>query len=153
MKAIPVLLVEPMLAFTISILPRRRSPLEVSEKCVENVDAVCVYYEYVDLFDLLFITVVSRMMFPTSLLVLFCLLAVGFLLSLAVAIYTQKSEVDYRFKKLSSVDSPDGRSYPSSVTGVAGAAMYQSSARADYAIPQSQNVVTYCVIDDRLIDK
>lgn len=91
-------------------------------------------------------------MLPTSLLVLISVLGVGFVASLSFAIYTQRrSQVAY--KKFGSMDSPDGRSHPSVGTGAAGTAVYQSSARADYAIPQAQNVVTYCVIDDRLVDQ
>lgn len=92
-------------------------------------------------------------MFPTSLLVLVCVLAVGFVVSLSFAILTQKrSHIAY--KKFGTMDSPSGKSHAGiGGTGAAGAAVYQSSARADYAIPSQNNVVTYCVIDDRLVDQ
>lgn len=88
-------------------------------------------------------------MFPTSLCFIASFLVVGFLLSLAITIRRQRNEVAYQ--KLSAGDSSEMRSSLRNITGVVS---YQSSARADYAIPQSsQKVVTYCVIDDRLIDK
>lgn len=91
-------------------------------------------------------------MLPTSLLVLIGVLTVGFVGSFAFAIYSQrKSHVAYN--KLNAMDSPSGKSNPSGGGVGAVAPGYHSSARADYAIPQSHNVVTYCVIDDRLVDQ
>jgi len=95
----------------------------------------------------------SRMMFPSSMLVLISLLAVAFVASLSSAIYSQRKSRD-TYNKMSVIESPGGRSDPSG--GLAskspGAVVYQK-AGADYAMPQSQNVVTYCVIDDRLVDQ
>ena len=87
-------------------------------------------------------------MFPTSLCFIASFLVTGFLLSLAIAIRQQRNEA---YQKLSAGDSSEMRS---SLRSTLGFVSYQSSARADYAIPQSsQKVVTYCVIDDRLIDR
>lgn len=154
-KAIPVLHVLPMTAFTMSILPRRKRHLRVSmdyHTC--NGDTLCRYVILLTHFIFLFSIVVSRMMFPTSLLVLFCILAVGFVASLVFIRYSQRNS-QAKYKSLGTFDSPTAKSHASGggVTGGSGTAVYQNSARADYAIPQSQNVVTYCVIDDRLVDQ
>lgn len=91
-------------------------------------------------------------MFPSSLLVLIGILAVAFVASLSFAIYSQRKSKD-TYSKMGTIESPDGRSDPSGLASkLPGAVVYQK-AGADYAIPQSQNVVTYCVIDDRLIDQ
>lgn len=89
------------------------------------------------------------MIFPTSLSFIAAFLAAAFFFSWAFTIKRQRNEVMYQ--KVTTGDSADMRSPRNSERG---ATSYQMSARADYAIPQaSQKVVTYCVIDDRLIDK
>ncbi len=80
-------------------------------------------------------------MFPSSMLVLISLLAVAFVASLSSAIYSQRKSRD-TYNKMSVIESPGGRSDPSG-----------GLASKSPGIPQSQNVVTYCVIDDRLVDQ
>ena len=121
--------------------------LPVSNRILTGIHSIQAFGMFPDIW--LAVHVGSKMMFPTSLCFIASFLVVGFLLSLAITIRRQRNEVAYQ--KLNAGDSSDMRSPQSNTTGVGS---YQSSARTDYAIPQSsQKVVTYCVIDDRLIDK
>lgn len=89
------------------------------------------------------------MVFPNSLRFFIPFLMLGFLLSAAILTSRQKRELMYQ--KLAADDCPEGS--PPTRLQSERAVSYQNAGRADYAIPQSQKVVTYCVIDDRLIDK
>jgi hypothetical protein len=81
---------------------------------------------------------------PPGLVVIVVLLIGGFFVSLAGFIRRQKKEASYQ-------------SIPSGDSGIARAgngfqSSYQNAASTDYALPTDQKVVTYCVIDGRLID-
>lgn len=91
-------------------------------------------------------------MFPSSLLVLISMLAVAFVASLSYAIYSQRKSKDI-YNKMGAIDSPGGKSDPSGLASKSPGTVVYQKAGADYAIPQSQNAVTYCVIDDRLVDQ
>lgn len=54
---------------------------------------------------------------------------------------------------MGAIDSPGGKSDPSGLASKSPGTVVYQKAGADYAIPQSQNAVTYCVIDDRLVDQ
>lgn len=91
-------------------------------------------------------------MFPSSLLFLICILAAAFVASFSFAIYTQRKSRD-TYNKMGAMDSPGGKLDPAGVGSRSPGTVVYQKAGADYAIPQSQNVVTYCVIDDRLVDQ
>ena len=93
----------------------------------------------------LLIFTVDMIYVPPGLVVIVVLLIGGFFLSLAGFIRRQKKEASYQ-------------AIPNGDNGVArfGNAFqtsYQNSASTDYALPTDQKVVTYCVIDGRLIDQ
>lgn len=90
----------------------------------------------------LFLSSVSRVMVPTSLIYVIGLLIAGFILSLTISIRVKGKQATYQ--KLGSVGQNDN----STQSG----ASYQNPASAQYAIPPTQKVVTYCVIDGRLVD-
>ena len=98
-----------------------------------------------------FLTSVSSMKVPRSLMIAIVLLALGFLLSLAGAIRTREKE-GVQYQMVSSAagagpTSPSGGTKDNSLP-----ASYQNSSVSNYAIPPQQKVNTYCVIDSRLVD-
>ena len=81
---------------------------------------------------------------PPGLVVIVVLLIGGFLVSLAGFIRRQKKEAMYQ--SIPNSDAAVAR------TGNGFQTSYQDAASTDYALPTDQKVVTYCVIDGRLID-
>jgi hypothetical protein len=80
---------------------------------------------------------------PTSLAVIICFLFSGLLYSITYSV-----RVEGRNPKYSKVrTNPGANENPPTNSG-----SYQHSVGGGYALPPSSNVVTYCVIDGRLID-
>jgi hypothetical protein len=87
------------------------------------------------------------MVIPKSLRIVIGLLVAGFILSLTISIHTKGKE--YNYQKIGGVAMSDNPSQPgSNGTNFS----YQDSANPHYALPPTQKVVTYCVIDGRLVD-
>lgn len=86
------------------------------------------------------------MFLPPGLIIVIATLIVGFVIVLAGIIRKQRKEISYH--KLANGSSEQQYS----PTGYGGTS-YQNAASADYALPTDQKVVTYCVIDGRLIDQ
>lgn len=89
----------------------------------------------------------SSMVIPRSLIVIVVVLAIGFASAFGGLISRHRR--DARYEKLDSSNSHDNAGSGQGV--YSGANSYQNTASADYTLPQ-QKVVTYCVIDGRLID-
>mmetsp|Transcript_15488 Transcript_15488/g.25832 ORF Transcript_15488/g.25832 Transcript_15488/m.25832 type:complete len:432 (+) Transcript_15488:748-2043(+) len=88
----------------------------------------------------------SHIYLPTSLILIVATLIIGFALSLMEIIRRRKKDALYA--KL-----PNGQAGPAASDSSARATSYQNSGSTDYALPTNQKVVTYCVIDGRLIDE
>jgi hypothetical protein len=86
---------------------------------------------------------------PKSLSTVIALLIAGFIVSLTISMIRVKGK-ESNYQKVGSV----GMNGSPSQSGAAssGASSYQNSDGAQYALPPSQKVVTYCVIDGRLVD-
>jgi hypothetical protein len=84
---------------------------------------------------------------PASLITIIVVLIIGFGLALTGIIRRRMKDASYT--KLSN-------GLPGPAAGDSAArttASYQNSGSTDYALPTNQKVVTYCVIDGRLIDE
>jgi hypothetical protein len=86
---------------------------------------------------------------PKSLLIVIALLIAGFILSLTISMIRVKGK-ETNYQKVGGIGMGDNRSQSGPASGANFS--YQNSAAAQYAIPPTQNVVTYCVIDGRLVD-
>lgn len=94
---------------------------------------------------------VSSMVFPKSLIVLVIIVVLGFLFSLTGSFRSKLLE-----RKYEKIDrSVDDAVHPTenSLINTAQGASYQDPPNSDYALPPQQKVVTYCVIDGRLVDQ
>jgi len=93
--------------------------------------------------------VVYNMMLPSGLLVIISVLGVGFLLSMGYGVFRKYKEAA-PYQELGVIGVADSAGQH----GGRGSEIssYQNSASADYALPSKQKVVTYCVIDGRLVD-
>jgi hypothetical protein len=85
-------------------------------------------------------------MIPKGLCVILGLLITGFLLSLTISISVKGKEPKYQ--KIAGAGANDSSFHP----GASGSYQNSDQANTQYAISPSQNVVTYCVIDGRLVD-
>jgi hypothetical protein len=86
------------------------------------------------------------MFLPPGLVIVIASLFIAFAVILAGIIRKQRKDIAYR--KLA-----NGSSDPQYSPSGYAATSYQNAASADYALPTNQKVVTYCVIDGRLIDQ
>lgn len=88
------------------------------------------------------------MMIPKSLIIVVCLLLLGFLGSLMGTVRAKAKEAHY--KRLSGAIPHGGT--PSFPVNQATTGSYQHQGSDHYALPPKQKEVTYCVIDGRLVD-
>jgi hypothetical protein len=89
------------------------------------------------------------MWIPPSLFLIVVSLVVGFAAMLAGIIRRHKRDAKYHKISNGSTVPASGDSAPRSYNSPSS---YQNSGSTDYALPTNQKVVTYCVIDGRLID-
>jgi hypothetical protein len=92
---------------------------------------------------------VASMEIPKSLFIVIALLIAGFTLSLTISMIRVKGKHETKYQKVEMSDNP---SQSSAASGSTYASSYQNSDSTHYAIPPTQKVVTYCVIDGRLVD-
>ena len=85
---------------------------------------------------------------PSSLLVLIGLLALGFTLSFLLSMRVKWKESKYQ--KISNVSAND---FVQHQAGAQFANSYQNPIGTQYALPPPQKVVTYMVMDGRLLDE
>jgi hypothetical protein len=91
---------------------------------------------------------VDNMILPKSLIVVVLLLAIGLLLAVCVAVQNKKKEFRYIpvAKNGRSANGNDGR------VPAYGQGSYQHQLSGSYAMPSNAKDVTYCIIDERLVD-
>jgi hypothetical protein len=94
---------------------------------------------------------VATIVIPKSLLIVIALLIAAFILSLTISMIRVKGK-ESNYQKVGGVGMSDNRSQSSAASGSNFASSYQNSDSTQYAIPPAQKVVTYCVIDGRLVD-
>jgi hypothetical protein len=84
---------------------------------------------------------------PKSLFTVIALLIAGFIVSLTISMIRLKGK-ESNYQKVGAVGMNDTPSQTGAVPGTS----YQNSDSTQYALPTTQKVVTYCVIDGRLVD-
>jgi len=86
---------------------------------------------------------------PKSLIISVMILIGGFFPSMLLIIHKNRKQAQYQSLINGSVPSHSGQVRPLSRETLA----YQNSVPSDYVVPRNDKVVTYCVIDGRLVDK
>ena len=93
----------------------------------------------------------SKMVMPTGLALTFGILVLGFLFALVRTIYIKSGESKYKYRRLDYT--PGASNEVMHMESSTNPRSYQNSAPDNYAIPQNQQkVLTYCVVDGRLMD-